>query len=68
MDDRMFPGLATAHTATHSGRGAFVPPALCTRDAPDRHVDIDIAGSRVSGVVSFAPAFDRSGARMRARP
>ena len=31
--------------------------------APDRRVDI--AGSRTPGVVSFAPAFDPSGARMR---
>ena len=36
--------------------------------APDRRVDIDISGSRAPGVVSFAPAFDPSGARMRARP
>ena len=33
--------------------------------APERRVDVDIAGSRAPGVVSFAPAFDPSGARMR---
>ena len=36
--------------------------------APVQQVDIDIAGSRASGAVSFAPTFDPSGARMRARP
>ena len=36
--------------------------------APDRRVDIDIAGSRACGTVSFAPAFDPAGVRMRARP
>ena len=35
--------------------------------APVQQVDIDIAGSRASGAVSFASAFDPSGARMRAR-
>ena len=34
--------------------------------APEQRVDVDIAGSRARGVVSFAPAFDPSGARMRA--
>ena len=34
MDDLMFPGPAATHTANHSGRGAFTPPALCTREAP----------------------------------
>ena len=33
--------------------------------APECRVDVDIAGSRAPGVVSFAPAFDPSGARMR---
>ena len=35
--------------------------------ASECRVDIDIAGSRAPGVVSFAPAYDPSGARMRAR-
>ena len=36
--------------------------------APVRRVDIDIAGSRACGAVSFAPAFDPAGVRMRPRP
>ena len=33
--------------------------------APERRVDIDIAGSRASGVVSFQAAYDPRGRRMR---
>ena len=47
------------------------PVALAVIDAqrlagaPVQRVDIDIAGSRACGAVSFAPAFDPAGARMR---
>ena len=50
------------------------PVALATIDserlgeAPERRVDIDIAGSRVAGAMTFEAAFDPSGARMRPVP
>ena len=37
-------------------------------EAPDRHVDIDIAGTRFRGTVTFEAAFDPEGRRMRSRP
>lgn len=36
--------------------------------APERRVDIDIAGTRVAGAVTFEAAFDPRGARMRPIP
>ena len=50
------------------------PVALATIDsqrlaeAPEQRVDIDIAGSRVAGAVTFEAAFDPRGARMRPVP
>ena len=37
-------------------------------EAPAQRVDIDIAGSRVAGRVTFEAAFDPRGARMRPVP
>ena len=36
--------------------------------APEQRVDIDIAGSRASGTVSFQAAYDPHGRRMRPLP
>ena len=50
------------------------PVALATIDsqrlaeAPEPRVEIDIAGSRVAGAVTFEAAFDPRGARMRPVP
>ena len=66
------------HRASEKGCGAAAhvakPVALATIDsqhlaeAPERRVDIDIAGSRVAGAVTFEAAFDPRGARMRPVP
>ena len=37
-------------------------------EAPERRVDIDIAGSRTAGAVLFEAAFDPEGRRMRSLP